>query len=59
MRIDHWYDWAYPEELNYLDVRSLPLKWKRFDHFIRNLATEHVSCFEVPKNLLNQSGRLI
>ncbi|KAI2804525.1 hypothetical protein BLOT_003511 [Blomia tropicalis] len=47
------------KELNYLDVRSLPLKWKRFDHFIRNLATEHVSCFEVPKNLLNQSGRLI
>ena len=50
--------YAYPEELDYLDIRPLPAKWQRFDHFIR--MTEKDSSFSVPEDFLAKPlGKLI
>ena len=35
--------YAYPLELDYLQIRALPPKWKRFDHFIRATKPEELS----------------
>lgn len=49
--------YAYPLELDYLDIRPLPDKWKRFDHFIRSRKQQEN--FELPDKLKNLSGKLI
>lgn len=51
--------YAYPEELDYLDIRPLPEKWLRFDHFIRSSAMETETVFEVPQSLAALPGKLV
>ena len=45
----------YPEEIDFLDVITLPLKWYRFDGLIR----ESDEVFEIPEELRNKPGKLI
>lgn len=50
--------YAYPKEMDYLDIRSLPEKWKSFDHFIR--FTEKDDSFKIPDEFLDKPlGKLI
>lgn len=49
--------YAYPEELDYLAIRPLAPKWKRFDHFIRS--SEQKVNFALPEKLQNLPGKLI
>lgn len=52
--------YAYPIELDakYLQIRPLPDKWQRFDHFIR--ATESKDNFTIPQSFLDSSlGKLV
>jgi len=50
--------YAYPEELDYLDIRPLPDKWQRFDHFVR--LSEVDPNFKLPDELLNSNqGKLV
>ncbi|OTF75467.1 hypothetical protein BLA29_013744, partial [Euroglyphus maynei] len=52
--------YAYPEELDYLDVRPLPDKWKRFDNFIRTSQIDvKDEKFELNDKLKNRDGKLI
>ncbi|XP_054157531.1 NDP-glycosyltransferase YjiC-like [Oppia nitens] len=48
--------YAYPLELDYLDLRPLPPNWVRFDTFQRY--DRHLT-FEVPEQLKNKPGKLI
>ncbi|XP_054157532.1 NDP-glycosyltransferase YjiC-like [Oppia nitens] len=48
--------YAYPLELDYLDLRPLPPNWIRFDTFQRK--DRHLT-FEVPEQLKNKPGKLI
>lgn len=47
--------YAYPEELDYLDVRPLPENWARFDHFIR--FGEKDASFTLPEDFVNDGSR--
>lgn len=50
--------YPYPEELDYLDIRPLPDKWQRFDHFVR--LSEVDPSFKIPDRILNSDqGKLI
>lgn len=50
--------YAYPEELDYIDIRGLPNNWQRFDHFIRSKDHENEQ-FQLPTKLKNLPGKLI
>lgn len=51
--------YAYPEELDYLDIRPLPPTFKAFPHFIR-LSEKAEKDFSIPKEFLNQKlGKLV
>ena len=47
--------YAYPRELDYLDQRPLPAKWKRFDSFVR-FGGGH---FDLPEKLVGKPGKLV
>lgn len=50
--------YAYPKEMDYLDIRPLPEKWQSFDHFIR--FTEQDESFKIPEEFIQkQLGKLI
>ncbi|KAH9400458.1 hypothetical protein TYRP_002023 [Tyrophagus putrescentiae] len=52
--------YAYPIELDerYLQIRPLPEKWRRFEHFIRT--TERSDSFSIPQSFLDGSpGQLV
>ncbi|KAH9418376.1 UDP-glucuronosyltransferase 2A1, partial [Dermatophagoides pteronyssinus] len=50
--------YAYPKEMDYLDIRPLPQKWQSFDHFIR--FTEKDESFKIPQEFLQKPlGKLI
>ena len=49
--------YAYPEELDYTDLRPMPPKWYRFDSFIKQDDIE--DDFVLPDKLNNKSGNLI
>lgn len=48
--------YAYPEELDYIDIRGLSKNWQRFDHFIRSKDQEQ---FQLPEKFKNMQGKLI
>ncbi|UXI20793.1 hypothetical protein NH340_JMT06736 [Sarcoptes scabiei] len=57
----HWSPYlniySYPKALDYLEIRPLPDKWKRFDHFVR---TENGIDFRIPDEILHKPlGKLI
>ena len=47
--------YAYPKELDYIDQRSLPLNWHRFDSFVRFNEDD----FEIPAKLAQKTDKLI
>ncbi|KPM04734.1 XP-G DNA excision repair-like protein [Sarcoptes scabiei] len=50
--------YAYPKELDYLDIRPLPPKWKRFDHFIR-IKDMNFKPINLPEKFKNFQGHKI
>ena len=44
--------YAYPKEMDYLDIRLLPEKWQSFDHFIR--MNDKDESFEIPEKFLQK-----
>lgn len=50
--------YAYPLEIDYIDIRPLPAKWKRYDHFVR--FGEEDDSFKIPKDFLEKPlGKLV
>ena len=49
--------YAYPEELDYTDVRPTPSNWYRFDTFIKQ--EENEDDFQIPEKLKDKPGKLI
>ncbi|OTF73167.1 UDP-glucuronosyltransferase-like protein [Euroglyphus maynei] len=50
--------YAYPKEMDYLEIRPLPEKWQSFDHFIR--LSEKDESFKIPEQFLKKPlGKLI
>ena len=50
--------YAYPKELDYIDIRPLPDKWKRFDNFVRFEPKDEL--FELPEKLAKLDlGKLV
>lgn len=50
--------YAYPQELDYLDIRPLPPKWQAFDYFIRQPENQN-SKYELPEKLRNLNGKIV
>ena len=48
--------YGYPLELDYLDLRPLPLKWARFDNLKR---IEESMDYDIPEELKDKPGKLI
>lgn len=50
--------YAYPKEIDYVDIRPLPDKWKRYDHFVR--IGEMDDTFKIPEEFLQKPlGKLV